>query len=57
MQSFRTQKEMKDGKVVAEEVNYSGDKDSIKVEDGEAEEVESAFKGILINFTTTKNKL
>ena len=24
--SFRTQKEMKDGKVVAEEVNYSGDK-------------------------------
>ena len=29
MQSFRTQKEMQDGRVVAEEVNYSGDKDSI----------------------------
>ena len=27
------------------------------VEDGEAENVESAFEGILINFTATKNKL
>ena len=48
---------MKDGKVVAEEDNYSGDKDSIKVENRETEDVESAFKGILIHFTATKNKL
>ena len=49
---------MKDGKVVAEVDNYSGDKDSKRLsEDGEAEDVESAFKGILINFTATNNKL
>ena len=49
---------MKDGKVIAEVDNYSGDKNSKMLsEDGEAEDVESAFKGILINFTATKNKL
>ena len=55
---LRTQKEMKDGRVIAEEDNYSGDKDSKRLsEDEEAEDVESAFKGSLINFTATKNKL